>query len=93
MFLVVRSLKYNNEKVDYEIMDRDILKIGRVKFAVKEIGYAPKPEKKEGDDKEGEAEDKKEEEKVEKGHSSNSKFTDSKDEEFEEYSDVHGILK
>ena len=24
---------------DYEIKERDILKIGRVKFAVKEIGY------------------------------------------------------
>lgn len=40
MYLVVRSLKINNEKIDYEIQERDILKIGRVKFAVKEIGYA-----------------------------------------------------
>jgi len=40
MYLVVRSLKHNNEKIDYEIQERDILKIGRVKFAVKEIGYA-----------------------------------------------------
>jgi len=39
MYLVVRSLKNQNEKVDYEIQERDILKIGRVKFAVKEIGY------------------------------------------------------
>jgi hypothetical protein len=38
MYLVVRSLKHNNEKIDYEIQDRDILKVGRVKFAVKEIG-------------------------------------------------------
>merc|ERR1740139_1166816 len=37
MYLVVRSLKHNNEKIDYEIQDRDILKVGRVKFAVKEI--------------------------------------------------------
>jgi len=40
MYLVVRSLKHNNEKIDYEVQERDILKIGRVKFAVKEIGYA-----------------------------------------------------
>ena len=25
---------------DYEIQEKDILKIGRVKFAVKEIGYS-----------------------------------------------------
>lgn len=40
MYLVVRSLKVNNEKIDYEIQEKDILKIGRVKFAVKEIGKA-----------------------------------------------------
>ncbi len=40
MYLVVRSLKHNNEKIDYEIQETDILKIGRVKFAVKKIGYA-----------------------------------------------------
>jgi len=40
MYLVVRSLKHNNEKIDYEIQEKDILKIGRVKFAVKEIGYS-----------------------------------------------------
>lgn len=40
MYLVVRSLKHNNEKIDYEIQEKDILKIGRVKFAVKKIGYA-----------------------------------------------------
>lgn len=45
MYLVVRSLKHNNEKVDYEIKERDILKIGRVNFAVKEIGFEkPKEE-------------------------------------------------
>ena len=40
MYLVVRSLKHLNTKVDYEIQQGDILKIGRVKFAVKEIGYS-----------------------------------------------------
>ena len=38
MYLIVRSLKRNNEKVDYDIQEKDILKIGRVKFAVKKIG-------------------------------------------------------
>ena len=39
MYLVIRSLKHNMQKVDYEIQERDIIKIGRVKFAVKEIFY------------------------------------------------------
>lgn len=42
MFLVVRSLKHGQDKVDYHIQSKDILKIGRVKFAVKEIGYEAK---------------------------------------------------
>lgn len=59
MYLVVRSIKYNNEKIvsrlqltkfkDYEIQEKDILKIGRVKFAVKEIGYATDSQKMEVD--------------------------------------------
>lgn len=80
MYLVVRSLKHNNAKVDYEIQERDILKIGRVKFAVKEIRYASSQPTKD------------EEVKHEKGHSSNSIFTDSKDEDFEEFIDVPAIL-
>lgn len=40
MYLVVRSLKRDNDKIDYEIQEKDILKIGRVKFAVKEINYS-----------------------------------------------------
>jgi hypothetical protein len=39
MFLVVRSLKHNNTKIEYDIQQGDILKVGRVKFAVKEIRY------------------------------------------------------
>ena len=49
MYLVVRSLKHNNQKIvslkslvtvqDYEIQQGDILKVGRVKFAVKEIKF------------------------------------------------------
>lgn len=35
MYLVIRSLKNGSEKIDYEIKVGDILKIGRVKFAVK----------------------------------------------------------
>lgn len=42
MYLVVRSLKHNNAKIEYEIQQGDILKVGRVKFAVKEIRYKEK---------------------------------------------------
>lgn len=52
MYLVVRSLKHNNEKIDYEIQEKDILKIGRVKFAVKEIGYSSESQEMDIDSKE-----------------------------------------
>lgn len=75
MYLVVRSLKVNNEKIDYEIQEKDILKIGRVKFAVKEIGKANQMEVDEPP-------------KEEKGHSANSIFTDTNEEDFEEFIQV-----
>lgn len=37
MYLVIRSLKSGNDKIDYKIKQGDILKIGRVKFQVKAI--------------------------------------------------------
>lgn len=37
MFLVVRSLKQDDKKLDYKLRKNDILKLGRVKFKVKEI--------------------------------------------------------
>lgn len=37
MYLVVRSLKRGNQKIEYEIKKGDIIKLGRLKFAVKEI--------------------------------------------------------
>jgi hypothetical protein len=37
MYLVVRSLKHNNTKIDYVIQKGDIIKLGRIKFAAKEI--------------------------------------------------------
>jgi len=37
MFLVVRSLKEGNKKLDYKLRKNDIIKLGRVKFKVKEI--------------------------------------------------------
>ena len=37
MYLVVRSLKHNNTKIDYQMQRGDIVKLGRIKFAVKEI--------------------------------------------------------
>jgi len=38
MYVVVRGLKENNERVPYEINEKDILKLGRVNFSVKVIG-------------------------------------------------------
>lgn len=80
MYLVVRSLKHNNEKIDYEIQDRDILKVGRVKFAVKEIGGGPSSVM-EIDNAELH----------EKGHIANSVHTKVADEEFEEYENVDAL--
>lgn len=37
MYLVVRSLKHNNQKIEYTLQKGDIVKLGRIKFAVKEI--------------------------------------------------------
>jgi hypothetical protein len=37
MYLVVRSLKHGNDKIDYVMQRGDIIKLGRIKFAVKEI--------------------------------------------------------
>lgn len=37
MYLVVRSLKHNNQKIEYQLKKGDIMKLGRIKFAVKEI--------------------------------------------------------
>lgn len=79
MYLVVRSLKVNNEKIDYEIQEKDILKIGRVKFAVKEIGKANQMEVDEPP-------------KEEKGHSANSIFTDTNEEDFEEFIQVPATM-
>ena len=52
------------------------MKIGRVKFAVKEIGYTQQPMDVDNEPKE------------EKGHSSNSIFTDTNEEDFEEFIQV-----
>lgn len=37
MFLVVRSLKVGNQKVDYTLQKGDIMKVGRIKFKVKDF--------------------------------------------------------
>jgi hypothetical protein len=37
MFLVVRSLKEGDKKLDYKLKKNDIIKLGRVKFKVKDI--------------------------------------------------------
>jgi len=37
MYLVVRSLKHQSNKIQYVMQRGDIIKLGRIKFAVKEI--------------------------------------------------------
>jgi hypothetical protein len=37
MYLVVRSLKQGEKKLDYKLHKQDILKLGRVKYKVKDI--------------------------------------------------------
>lgn len=81
MYLVVRSLKHNNEKIDYEIQEKDILKIGRVKFAVKKIGYANDSENMEVDNKTLGIES-------ERGHSANSVLEKPNDELWEEFVEI-----
>lgn len=80
MYLVVRSLKHNNEKIDYEIQEKDILKIGRVKFAVKKIGYA------------GETMEVDRVSQQERGHSANSIFDKPNDELFEEFEEIEQAI-
>jgi len=37
MYLVVRSVKQGEKKLEYKLQKHDIIKLGRVKFKVKEI--------------------------------------------------------
>ena len=37
LWLVVRSLKSSGEKIDYHINKNDIIKLGRVKFRVRDL--------------------------------------------------------
>lgn len=49
VFLVVRSLKQDDKKLDYKLRKHDIIKLGRVKYKVREIcikELAEKTEKK-----------------------------------------------
>jgi|LauGreDrversion4_2_1035121.scaffolds.fasta_scaffold46369_4 hypothetical protein len=49
MFLVVRSLKQDDKKLDYKLRKHDIIKLGRVKYKVREIcikEFAQKKDKK-----------------------------------------------
>jgi len=84
MYLVVRSLKHNDVRQHYDIQEKDILKIGRIKFAVKEIGYSIESQAMVADESE---------EMKEKGHTANSIFTTSNDEEWEEFEEVQAITK
>lgn len=47
MFLVVRSLKQGEKKLDYKLKKHDIIKLGRVKFKVKEIHIKANEDEKE----------------------------------------------
>ena len=82
MYLVVRSLKHNDVRQHYDIQEKDILKIGRIKFAVTEIGYSVESQEMVADESE---------EMNEKGHTSNSVFCNSNDEEWEEFEEVDSI--
>lgn len=82
MYLVIRSLKHNDVRQHYDIQDKDILKIGRIKFAVKEIGYSIESQALVADESE---------EMKEKGHTANSIYTTSNDEEWEEFEEVKAI--
>jgi len=84
MYLVVRSLKHNNEKIDYEIQEKDILKIGRVKFAVKEICYSSDSQTMDVDNEKATQE---------RGHSANSIHTNINEEEWEEFEHVPCIME
>lgn len=83
MYLVVRSLKHNDLREHYEIQDKDILKIGRIKFAVKDIGYSIESQATVPNESE---------EMKERGHSANSINTNSNDEEWEEFEEVEAII-
>lgn len=37
LWLVVRSLRANDEKQDYEIKKFDVIKLGRIKFRIKDF--------------------------------------------------------
>lgn len=47
MYLVVRSLKQAEKKLDYKLRKHDIIKLGRVKFKVKDIRLRAVDEEKE----------------------------------------------
>merc|ERR1712076_276425 len=84
MYLVVRSLKHNDVRQHYDIQEKDILKIGRIKFAVKEIGYSIESQAMVADESE---------EMKEKGHTANSIYAVNDEEEWEEFEEVDGIIE
>ena len=84
MYLVVRSLKHNDVRQHYDIQEKDILKIGRIKFAVKEIGYSIESQAMVADESE---------ETKEKGHTANSIYAVNNDEEWEEFEEVKSITE
>ena len=47
MYLVVRSVKQGEKKLEYKLQKHDIVKLGRVKFKVKEIRIKAKEDEKE----------------------------------------------
>lgn len=47
MYLVVRSVKQGEKKLEYKLQKHDIVKLGRVKFKVKEIRIKAKEDERE----------------------------------------------
>ena len=85
MYLVMRSLKYKTDRFGYEIQEKDILRIGRMKFAVKEIGYSEESLALNTQLEEAKTR--------ERGHSANSIYTNAASEEWDEFEEVDALTE
>jgi len=85
LYLVIRSLKYGEERKHYDIQDKDILKIGRIKFAVKDIGYSAESLALQAETDDGSSD------LQEKPHTANSVHTTGNSAEWEEFIEVNAL--
>lgn len=83
--MVVRSLKFGEERKHYDIQNKDILKIGRIKFAVKDIGYSAESLALQAETDDGSSE------LQEKPHTANSIHTKGNTDEWEEFEEVNAL--